>query len=81
LTYGFDSVLSPLETSYTLVAALIAGDTPRQITWHLDGARRTGATLDEARAARKISMEVATAAGVTWRDGVPEVKDNQSTAK
>lgn len=75
LTYGFTDILTPLETSYTLVAALIAGDTPRQITWHLDGARRGGATLEEVQAVRRISMEVAREAGVQWREGVPEVKD------
>jgi hypothetical protein len=66
-------VLSALETSYTLVSALIAGDTPQQIFWHLDGARRGGATLDQVRAVRQISMEVATRCGITWSDGVPEV--------
>ncbi|KAF9466232.1 AhpD-like protein [Collybia nuda] len=75
LTYGFTEVLSPLETSYTLVAALIAGDTPRQIGWHLDGARRGGATFEEVQAVRRISMEVASSAGVKWKDDVPEVKD------
>ncbi|RDB24009.1 hypothetical protein Hypma_008633 [Hypsizygus marmoreus] len=75
LTYGFTDILSPLETSYTLVAALIASDSPRQIGWHLDGARRGGATYEETQAVRKISMEVSTASGIKWRDGVPEVKD------
>ncbi|KAG6836935.1 hypothetical protein H0H93_001097, partial [Arthromyces matolae] len=76
LTYGFTDILSPLETSYTLVAALIASDSPRQIQWHLDGARRAGATFEEIQAVRKMSMEVATLSGIKWRDGVPEVKDN-----
>lgn len=78
LTYGFTEVLSPLETSYVLVAALIAGDTPRQIGWHLDGARRGGATFEEVQAVRKISMEVASSAGVKWKDLVPEVKETIS---
>ncbi|GLB35496.1 putative saccharomyces cerevisiae YJR111C [Lyophyllum shimeji] len=75
LTYGYTDILSPLETSYTLVAALIASDSPRQIQWHLDGARRRGATYEEVQAVRTISMEVAKVSGITWRDGVPEVKD------
>lgn len=79
LTYGFTDILTPLETSYTLVAALIAGDTPKQITWHLDGAQRVGATLEEVEAVRMISMEVATLAGVRWREGVPEVKTDLSS--
>ncbi|KAG6831232.1 hypothetical protein H0H92_012029 [Tricholoma furcatifolium] len=75
LTYGFTDVLSPLETSYTLVAALIASDSPLQIQWHLDGARRRGATFEEIQAIRTMSMEVAALSGIKWRDGVPEVKD------
>lgn len=76
LTYGYTDILSPLETSYMLVAALIANDSPLQIQWHLDGARRGGATFEETQAVRKISMEVASAAGIKWKNGVPEVKDN-----
>lgn len=68
-------MLPALETSYTLVAALIAGDTPQQISWHLNGARRGGATLDEVKAVRQISMEVAAQCGITWSDGVPEVPE------
>ncbi|KAG5723955.1 hypothetical protein E4T56_gene9734 [Termitomyces sp. T112] len=75
MTYGFTDILSPLETSYILVAALIASDSPRQIQWHLDGARRRGATIEEARTVRTMSMEVAALSGIQWRDGVPEVKD------
>ncbi|KAG5652015.1 hypothetical protein H0H81_006597 [Sphagnurus paluster] len=75
LTYGFTDILSPLETSYTLVAALIASDSPLQIQWHLDGARRAGATFEETQAVRTISMEVASLSGIKWRHGVPEVKD------
>ncbi|KAJ3868671.1 AhpD-like protein [Lentinula novae-zelandiae] len=75
-TYGFTDILSPLETSYVLVASLIASDTPRQINWHLDGARRNGATLEEVKAVRQIAIEAASAAGVKWKDVVPEVKDS-----
>ncbi|KAG6873365.1 hypothetical protein C0995_016474 [Termitomyces sp. Mi166 len=74
-TYGFTDILSPLETSYTLVAALIASDSPRQIQWHLDGARRRGATFEEVQTVRTMSMEVAALSGIKWRDGVPELKD------
>jgi len=73
LTYGHPEILSPLETSYTLVAALIAGDTPQQITWHLDGAQRSGATLEEVQAVREISIEVAKLSGICWRHSVPQV--------
>ncbi|KAG6845201.1 hypothetical protein H0H87_012528 [Tephrocybe sp. NHM501043] len=76
LNYGFTEILSPLETSYTLVAALISSDSPLQIQWHLDGARRRGATFEQVKAVRSMSMEVASLSGIKWRDGVPEVKDN-----
>ncbi|KAF5379929.1 hypothetical protein D9757_007188 [Collybiopsis confluens] len=74
-TYGFTEILSPLETSYVLIASLIATDTPRQINWHLDGARRNGATLAEVKAARQIAIEAAQAAGAVWKNTVPEVKE------
>ncbi|KAJ3504906.1 hypothetical protein NLJ89_g7694 [Agrocybe chaxingu] len=51
-------ILTPLETSYTLVAALIAVDTPRQIAWHLDGARRVGASVEELNSVREVSERV-----------------------
>ncbi|KAJ4475762.1 hypothetical protein J3R30DRAFT_3658770 [Lentinula aciculospora] len=75
-TYGFIDILSPLETSYVLVVSLIASDTPRQINWHLDGARRNGATLEEVKAVRQIAIEAAVAAGVKWKDGVREIEDS-----
>lgn len=74
-TYGFTEVTTPLETSFILVAALISVDTPRQINWHLGNARRTGATLEQVKAARQIVMEVAETSGVRWKDGVPEIKE------
>ncbi|KAL4260623.1 Peroxisomal Targeting Signal 1 Protein [Pleurotus pulmonarius] len=73
LVYGHTSVLTPVETSYVLVASIIAADTPLQINWHLAGARRQGASLQEVKAIRQIAMESAALAGVSWRDGVPEV--------
>lgn len=73
LTYGPSEIILPLETSYVLVAALIAGDTPQQITWHLDGAKRAGATLEEIRAVREISVEVAKLSGICWRHSIPQV--------
>jgi hypothetical protein len=74
VVYGHTDIISSLETSYILIAALIAGDTPQQITWHLDGAQRAGATLDEIRAVRELSIEVAKFSGVQWRHSVPQVE-------
>lgn len=73
MTYNETDVLSQVEVSYILVAALIAMDTPRQIAWHLANAQHGGASLDEAKAVRQISMKVAEASGIKWRDAVPEV--------
>lgn len=73
LIYGHTEVLPALETSYTLVASLIAGDTPLQIGWHLDGARRRGATVEQARGVRAIAIEVGQRCGVVWSHEVPAV--------
>ena len=75
LIYGFTDILSPTETSYAITASLIASDSTLQIQWHLKGARRLGATFEETQAVRTIAMEVASAAGVNWKHGVPEVED------
>ena len=73
--YGHLDILNQLETSYVLVGALIAADTPRQIVWHLDNARRGGASLEQTRAVRQIAIEVSQSVGVKWRESVPEVKE------
>ena len=76
MTYSSRSeILSQLETSFTLVAALIAVDTPQQIIWHLEGLRRGGASADEVRAARNIAIEVAKQSGVQWTNPIPEIID------
>ncbi|PCH38586.1 hypothetical protein WOLCODRAFT_88179 [Wolfiporia cocos MD-104 SS10] len=73
ITYGGTDILTQVETSYVVVAALIAVDAPRQIVWHLANAQNGGATLEEARAVREIAMKVAEVSGVKWENGVPEV--------
>ncbi|KAF9009492.1 hypothetical protein BDQ17DRAFT_1235282 [Cyathus striatus] len=73
LIYGHTEILSPIETSYTLVAALIAADTPLQIGWHLNGAQRLGATFEEVKAVREIAVEVVKSIGKQWENEVPEV--------
>ncbi|KAI3607731.1 carboxymuconolactone decarboxylase [Moniliophthora roreri] len=54
---------------------VLSNDTPRQINWHLAGARRIGASLEEVRAAREIAMQCSELVGVRWKEGVPEVMD------
>jgi hypothetical protein len=71
--YAFTEIVSAIETSYVMIASLIASDLPRQIEWHLAGARRGGATVEQIRAVRQMAMEVATRAGVGWKDEVPDV--------
>ncbi|KAI0692332.1 hypothetical protein BC835DRAFT_1277883 [Cytidiella melzeri] len=73
ITYGGTDVLAQVEISYLLVAALICMDTPRQVAWHLANAQHGGASLEEARAVRQISIEVAEKSGVRWRHDIPEV--------
>ncbi|KAL5528848.1 hypothetical protein ACEPAG_4822 [Sanghuangporus baumii] len=73
--YNGLKVLGQRDTSYAIVAALIAMDTPRQIGWHLANCRRGGASYDEVCAVRDIAIQVASVCGVKWHDGVPEVKD------
>ncbi|PPQ76316.1 hypothetical protein CVT24_009141, partial [Panaeolus cyanescens] len=66
-------ILPPLESTYSIVASLIATDTPQQIAWHLDNARRQSASIEEARAVRQIAVEAAKQAGVRWLNEVPEL--------
>ncbi|KAI0303521.1 hypothetical protein B0F90DRAFT_1711638 [Multifurca ochricompacta] len=73
--YGYTDILNQLETSYVLVGALIAADTPRQINWHLNNARRAHASFEQTSAVRQIAIKVSQSVGVSWRDGVPEVKE------
>lgn len=73
--YSLQEILSANETAYAMIASLIASDVPRQIGWHLAGARRLGATVEEVTAVRKMSMEVATRAGIQWREGVPDLEN------
>ncbi|KAN0115891.1 AhpD-like protein [Russula decolorans] len=72
---GYTEILDQLETSYVLVSSLIAVDTPNQIGWHLDNARRGGASLEQIRAVRQIAICASQSAGVRWRNVIPEVKD------
>ncbi|KAI9567091.1 hypothetical protein HD554DRAFT_2270633 [Boletus coccyginus] len=72
--YAFVGATSPMETSFAMISALIAIDTPRQIGWHLEGAIRNGATKEEVRAVRAISIQIAKAAGVVWKDDIPDLQ-------
>jgi hypothetical protein len=73
--YGYTEILDQLETSYVLVGSLIAVDTHLQIGWHLDNARRGGASLEQIRAVREIAICASQSAGVRWKNNIPEVKN------
>ncbi|KAF8526665.1 hypothetical protein BU17DRAFT_40406 [Hysterangium stoloniferum] len=48
-TNRFCGVLTIVETSFVMIAALIASDTPLQTEWYLRGAMRNGASEQEVR--------------------------------
>ncbi|KAH9950200.1 hypothetical protein B0H21DRAFT_785422 [Amylocystis lapponica] len=73
VTTGGTNLLTQVEVSYGIVAALIAVDASRQIVWHLANTQHSGATLEQAKAVRKIAMTVAEKSGVVWEAGIPEV--------
>lgn len=73
MVYGGTKALSQVETSFIIATANIVMDTPRQIGWHLANARNGGATLEQAQAVRRIAIEVGEAAGIRWKNDVPEV--------
>ncbi|OLN97447.1 Uncharacterized protein C17D11.03c [Colletotrichum chlorophyti] len=68
LMYGYilsnTTVLSPVETSYVLIAGLIPQDVNPQLKGHLRGALNGGATVEEVRAVRSIVMEICKASGM-----------------
>ncbi|KAG2144300.1 AhpD-like protein [Suillus clintonianus] len=70
--YAFLEVISSKETSFAIIAALIANDTLSQVGWQLTGAVRNGATVEEARAVREIALRIASKAGVLKHD-VPNI--------
>ncbi|KAL4412407.1 carboxymuconolactone decarboxylase [Colletotrichum abscissum] len=76
LMYGYilsnTNVLSPVETSYVLIAGLIPQDVNPQLKGHLKGALNGGASAEEVRAVRGIVMDICKASGMNQLgDGVP----------
>ncbi|KAL7273014.1 hypothetical protein RUND412_004158 [Rhizina undulata] len=56
--YAFNEIITKLETSFCLIGSLIAISCPVQIGWHLDGALRNGATVEEVQAVREMAIRV-----------------------
>ena len=68
LMYGYvlsnEAVLGKKETSFCLIAGLVPQDVGPQLKGHLRGAVNNGATVDEVRAVRALSVSVCEAAGM-----------------
>ncbi|KAM0199545.1 hypothetical protein ACHAPA_006855 [Fusarium lateritium] len=68
LTYGYvlsnTDVLTPVETSFVLIASLIPQDVNPQLKGHLRGALNGGATVDEVRAVRDVVIKICEASGM-----------------
>ncbi|OQV06736.1 hypothetical protein CLAIMM_11267 [Cladophialophora immunda] len=58
------NILSPVETSYVLIAGLIPQDVNPQLKGHLRGALNHGATFEEVQAVRDAAISISTAAGM-----------------
>jgi len=71
--YQFNRHSSDVEFSYIMLASLIAIDAPLQVRWHLDGARRNGASDEQVRAVRAMAIEVAKLAGVQSEHDIPDL--------
>ena len=56
-----DRILNGVETELLSIGALVTMNCPDQLTWHLKGAIRHGATEDQARFAYELGMSVAKA--------------------
>ncbi|KAJ6258824.1 hypothetical protein Dda_6878 [Drechslerella dactyloides] len=67
------TVLSPKETSFTLIAALIPQDVNAQLKPHLQGAVNNGATTEEVEAVRGMLIELCTELGVGWKGEVAKL--------
>ncbi|KLU91427.1 hypothetical protein MAPG_09947 [Magnaporthiopsis poae ATCC 64411] len=72
LVYGYllsnTAVLTPAETSFVLIAGLVPQDVNPQLKGHLKGALNGGATVEEVRAVRNISMAICEASGMKMLD-------------
>ncbi|KAH6655260.1 AhpD-like protein [Truncatella angustata] len=58
------SILSPIETSFVMIAGLIPQDVNPQLKGHLRGALNGGATVEEVRAVREVAMQICEASGM-----------------
>ncbi|KAF3912250.1 hypothetical protein AA313_de0201398 [Arthrobotrys entomopaga] len=61
------TVLSPKETSFALIAALVPQDVNAQLQPHLQGAVNNGATQEETAGVQKVVVDICEELGVTWK--------------
>ncbi|KAI7781217.1 carboxymuconolactone decarboxylase [Diaporthe eres] len=68
LAYGYllstTSVLSEAETSFVMIAGLVPQDVNPQLKGHLRGALNGGASVEQVRAVRQVSIQVCRASGM-----------------
>lgn len=57
--FSEDTILGAVETQMANVAALICANCPVQAMWHTRGLLRHGGTMDHARLAQTIGLEIA----------------------
>lgn len=69
-----DRILSNVETQMSNMAALLCSDCPDQLLWHTKGLIRHGGTLDQARFAQDLGLEVAHACGCKLSK-IPEIDE------
>lgn len=58
--FSEDAVLGPVETQMCNTAALICSNCPVQAMWHTRGLLRHGGSVDQAKLAQGIGLEIAT---------------------
>ena len=72
LMYGYilsnPAVLTPVESSFVLIAGLVPQDVNPQLKGHLKGAVNNGASVEEVRAVRSIVLQICEAAGMKRLD-------------
>ncbi|KAK6540535.1 hypothetical protein TWF694_009326 [Orbilia ellipsospora] len=67
------SVLSPKETSFALIAALVPQDVNAQLQPHLQGAINNGATQEETDGVQKVVIKICEELGVVWKTGAAKL--------
>lgn len=72
LMYGYilsnPAVLTPVESSFVLIAGLVPQDVNPQLKGHLKGAVNNGASVEEVRAVRSIVLRICELAGMKRLD-------------